>query len=224
MNAMNRKIYEQLCSVPDDYDQNHLHRTIQLMDATHLHYTKDIIQRFTSIIPENLSETQKAALLYEVLTRRIHYSHNENSKSRFVFVSALLSQKAVCMGIAELYNILCNWIGISCKTIIGYAWNGFDENNGSLHAWNLVKLQTSTGKQWFHCDPTWDLDELNYTSKRFFLKNDNYMKMNRHIWLDNKYPKCPENYQGNIPLNEKGVEMTCHILEQVIASTLRTKE
>lgn len=219
---MNQKIYEQLCSIPDDYAHHHLHRTIQLMDASHVDYTKGIIQRFTAIIPESLSETQKAALLYEVITRRIQYSHNESCESRFVFVSALLSQEAVCMGIAELYNILCNWIGISCKTIIGYAWNGSDENNGSLHAWNLVKLPTSTGGQWFHCDPTWDLEELNYSSKRFFLKNDTYMNANRHLWLNNKYPKCPVNHQGNITLNEKGVEKTCHILEQVIASTLKT--
>ena len=182
------QIYDQLTSIPEDYAKHHLQNTMHLMDKQQISFTKDILDRFISIIPDNLSRVQKAALLYEVIIRKTHYSSDPSSESKFVFVSALLSQKAVCMGIAELYGIFCNWIGIPCRTIVGYAWNGDDTNNGSLHAWNLVKIPTEVGESWFHCDPTWDLSELNHINNRFFLKSDTYMKENRHIWLEDKYP------------------------------------
>lgn len=223
-NMMNQQIYDQLKNIPDDYAKYHLQNTIHLMDERQIAFTKDILDRFISIIPDNLSRAQKAALLYEVIIRKTHYSSDVSSESKFVFVSALLSQKAVCMGIAELYGIFCNWIGIPCRTIVGYAWNGDAISQGRLHAWNLVKLPTKAGECWFHCDPTWDLSELNYTYNRFFLKSDTYMKNNRHIWLEDKYPLCCNNYLENIFLDEKGVAFTCHILDQVIASSLKTKE
>lgn len=223
-NQTNQQIYNILKNVPDDYAQHHLENTLHLMDERQIAFTNDIFSRFTSLIPDNLSKAQKAALLYEVIIRKTHYSKDVASESKFVFVSALLSQKAVCMGIAELYGLFCNWINIPCKTIVGYAWNTNDISHGSLHAWNLIKLPTQTGEYWFHCDPTWDLSELNYSNNRFFLKSDTYMKNNRHIWLENRYPLCFDNYTENIFLNEKGVELTCHILDQVIASSLKKKE
>ena len=221
---MNPTIIEQLNSIPDDYTQEHLKRTIRLMDPSHVRQIRTIIEKFTSIIPEQLSTTQKAAILYEVITRRTQYSDIAGCESQYVFVSALLSQKAVCMGIAELYSILCTWMEIPNKLIIGYAWNGFDTNNGSLHAWNLVKLSLNKSETWFHCDPTWDLVMVNHSSHRFFLKSDSYMKENKHIWIDKKYPHCAENYPYSIKLNEEGVQLTCRILNNVIASTLKTRQ
>lgn len=215
---MKAKIYNELNGIPDDYVQEHLKHTLGLIDEKNLLKLHAIINRFISIIPEELSSIQKAAILYEVVTRRTHYSDSTNYESSFVFVSALLSQKAVCMGIAELYSILCTWIGIPNITIIGYAWKGCDISNGSLHAWNMIKVKEQNFESWFHCDPTWDLKENNSPSNMFFLKNDEYMHERNHLWIKYKYPICFDNFNDIVHLNEEGVSLICRFLEQVIAS------
>ena len=215
---MSREIQEYLRTVPDDYVQYHLKRTLRLMDRPDIDRMQNIIQRFISFIPSDLHQKDKAALLYEVVTRRSHYMEEEN-ESRFVFVAALISGKAVCMGIAELYAILCSRAGISCRIVVGYAWNHTPED-GCLHAWNMVRLPENGTYRWYHCDPTWDLDELRVPDRRFFLKSDEYMRENNHIWLADRYPRCPESAVGKVILNEKGVGLTCRILEEVIASAL----
>lgn len=213
-------IAEELQSIPADYVQEHLKRTINLLSSSELQSLGRIFRRFAGVIPSEMSEEQKAVLLYEVVTRSVCYSQNEKSESRFVFVSALLAGEAVCMGIAELYAFLCNWAGIRCKIVIGYAWNHFFED-GSLHAWNMVRFTENGSEQWFHCDPTWDLSELNRTEKEYLLKGDTYMKLHRHIWLPERYPVCRTDAGKVGRLNEKGVERTCQILKEVIASILK---
>jgi len=219
---MDRDIREYLKTVPDDYAEYHLKRTLRLMDETDIDCIQRMIKRFTSIIPKNLTDREKAALMYEVLTRRIHYVNDEedaDDETRFVFVSALIAGKGVCMGIAQLYTILCINMGITCKTVVGYAWNRSVEDGG-LHAWNMVRLSENGTYRWYHCDPTWDLDEVHCPYRRFFLKSDGYMRDHRHMWLEERYPCCEQSAGGKTILNKKGVDLTCHILEEVIASGL----
>ena len=216
---MNDEIYKRLSRVPDDYTRYHIRRTLELMDNKQRLYTYNIIKRFTSIIPGDFSDIQKATLLYEAVTRRVRYSKKEKCELKYCFPSALIAKESVCMGIAELYSILCNWIGIGCRIIIGCSSNGNEADSGGLHAWNLVKLPIDCEYLWFHCDPTWDLKEYTYSSNRFFLKSDIYMIDNGHIWLSEKYPKCPVNYKDSISIDAEGGELICRILDKVIACT-----
>lgn len=69
---------------------------------------------------------------------------------------ALVSNLAVCDGYAGAFQLLCNYAGIDCATMIGSAdWNSTnrtDSTGRDNHAWNLVNLPSGS----YYCDATWD--------------------------------------------------------------------
>jgi Transglutaminase-like superfamily len=61
--------------------------------------------------------------------------------------SIIQRKKAVCEGYANLFNVLCQSIGIKSVKIIGYALS----NDETDHAWNAVKIN----RLWYLMDLTW---------------------------------------------------------------------
>lgn len=171
-----------------------------------------ILERFVAVIPQNISDEKKVALLYYTLTSQIEYDLAGMNKERipYTFIGALCKKKAVCMGVAELFTYLCALVGVKAVTIIGYACNtshpSDTEDDGGLHAWVMVRL---SDHRWYSCDPTWDLHRGNNINwrPRWFLLSD--QEMDRHYWIREDYPKARTLFQEKIELNTKGVEILC---------------
>ncbi len=121
--------------------------------------------------PENLlrqirqtqvSDSTKASLIYDWVTRNIAYDHeamqslydqqgsDDSQKPEVV----LTNRKALCDGYANLVRFFCQEAGLPARVIIGYS----KENNevtalrdGIYHAWNAVQVEG----EWRLLDATW---------------------------------------------------------------------
>jgi Transglutaminase-like superfamily len=71
----------------------------------------------------------------------------------------LRRRKAVCMGYAQLYQVMCQQAGLSCILVEGDAKDPIEGkiDNNSGHAWNLVKADG----RWGLVDATWGAGNVN---------------------------------------------------------------
>lgn len=81
---------------------------------------------------------------------------------------ALVEKTSACQGYAVLIYKLLTELDVPCRVITG-------DTKGTLHAWNLVKLED----KWYNLDATWD-DPIGLFGKssmhyNYFLKSDNDM-------------------------------------------------
>ncbi len=88
----------------------------------------------------------------------------------------LKRRKAVCQGYSEVFNALCQSVGIKSRMISGYSKNNFTDEvrNTPNHAWNVVFIEGN----WYLLDPTWGVGTLHNGqtfrkkfSNAFFLSN-----------------------------------------------------
>ena len=144
-----QKAHRKLETISKQYATRHLRKTLATLNSLPKDLRKrvnDVLTRFVAVIPPSASIEQKVALLYYVLTSQITYDHEGLDKEQmpYCFISALCKQKAVCMGISELFCYLCGLVGVKCITLIGYASNSLQpsdsEDDGCLHAWCMVRL------------------------------------------------------------------------------------
>lgn len=97
-------------------------------------------------------------LVYVWIADNIEYDfegYKKNSYGNNESEEVFRSGKAVCEGYANLFQSLCEKIGIECKKIIGYS-KGYSyfigkKFNETDHAWNVVKIN----KRWYFVDSTW---------------------------------------------------------------------
>ncbi len=97
------------------------------------------------------SKRKKIELLMNFVNSYIIYSKDDYSQWHISIYEIIKTRNGVCADYAELFTTLARSIGLSCKTIGGYA---LDPENGCLigHAWNEVEIK---GK-WYGVDPTWN--------------------------------------------------------------------
>ena len=177
--------------------------------------TEAALDRFAAMIPDNLPDTVRATLLYDALRSYITYDHDENA-ARYTYPAALFKGRAVCMGIADLYSILCQRLALDCRVIVGYA-GGQKPGGGGLHAWDLVRVTADDGTpHWYHIDPTWDLGT---GARRYFLKSDAYMRLHDHYWRQSEYPLCPRSAERVPVIPEKAVHLTCQAIRKACADS-----
>lgn len=137
-----------------------------------------IIDEALSSLPENASEKEKYARLYEIVSSKYFYDRNALAEVNPIEsilrtdssrnITGLLSGEVVCAGYAEIMRNLARRIGIECEydygdslslasnpeeydTIIGTIEDGRKVVSGG-HAWVRVKLDGV----WHLSDPTWD--------------------------------------------------------------------
>ena len=112
----------------------------------------DIIQMAKNATKGIHSKRKKIELLMNFVNNYIIYSKDDYSQWHISIYNIIKTRNGVCADFAELFTTLARSIGISCKTVSGYA---LDPNDGFLsgHAWNEVEIN---GK-WYGVDPTWNM-------------------------------------------------------------------
>ena len=105
-------------------------------------------------IHPGMTDLQKALALHDWLAIHCRYDH---SLTNYDGRDALVDGTAVCQGYYEAYKMLLDAVGIENAR----AWS-------SDHVWNLVKIDG----EWYHVDPTWDGQEIDFVGHDNFLKSD----------------------------------------------------
>ena len=115
---------------------------------------------------KNMSDYNKIKTIHDYIVDHCHYDLSVDLNSPY---AALLKGASACQGYAALFYKMMTEAGVPCRVITGTA-------NGSLHAWNIVKL----GDVWYNVDTTWDdpvgLIGDSHARYDYFLKTDEGMK------------------------------------------------
>ncbi|SDB50628.1 leucine-rich repeat protein [Butyrivibrio sp. INlla16] len=138
---------------------------------------------------------QKLKNTHDWMIRNISYDHKARNKIRNneccpsesnTTRSALLKNKAMCLGYARTYKKILDNLKVPCIIVSGRV--GYEG-----HAWNMVKLN---GK-WYNVDVTWDDPDRNndqgqlWIEYKYFLKSTAYMSQYRNQYFAYKnYPRC----------------------------------
>ena len=208
----------ELKTISKNYAARHMRRCENTLNHLPAHLREKVdrtLTRFVAIIPTDLPPETKVALLYHVLTSEITYDKEGMDKHvlPYTYIGALCRQRAVCMGIAELFTELCRRCGVECVTVIGYACSSAkSDQDGGLHAWSIVRM---SDRRWYICDPTWDLHKPNkHWKPQWFLLGE--LEFSRHYWIREDYPSAETGFQGKITLNRKGVDLLCRHWRNVL--------
>lgn len=106
-------------------------------------------------------DKQKAIILYDLLADRTEYKeealYDDNYKCEHTAYGAVVSQSAVCDGLALAYKYLLNRCGIRCIAIPG-------TSDSMPHVWNTVFWDGS----WHEADLTWDIESSESDRRQYF--------------------------------------------------------
>jgi len=145
-------------------------------------------KRIIEMCKEKKPQTKEEllAMLYKVLKDNVVYAvhaldQSEQPKHIYGIDGVFLKKEAVCMGIAQAVNYICQHIRIPRILVTGEAKiRGIQMK----HAWNLVEIN---GK-YRHLDVTADICEENGGTYQYFLLQD--WEMTERKWPDSTYPKA----------------------------------
>ncbi len=192
----------------DHYANNHILYFTASLPPRRRKSVQQMIRQFTDSIPRTLEPAQQVQLIYAVMINSLRYDTTEN-QTRFSYLQPLLQASGVCEGIAELFLLLTQPLGINSMIAIGTAGPPEDQE---LHAWNMVELTDGRQKHWYHLDATWDLGR---SSWNYFLRSDNYMQTHLHEWLPGALPSAPRDHSHLAPLNHIGISKLTRYLNQL---------
>ena len=107
---------------------------------------------------------KKAEKIHDLICDKVYYNQalvdnnfsTENTEYSQSVYSVLCTDKTVCAGYAQAFEMMCNGSGIDAVAVTSYN-----------HEWNKVRLYDS----WYNVDVTWDDDTSSYT---YFERNDTY--------------------------------------------------
>jgi hypothetical protein len=134
--------------------------------------------------------------LYRYMIANIEYMYDvsrENTLSNLearTIVGPLLTRLGVCAGVAKMFKLILDQLGIGCFYIRGDA-NG---NKGwGKHGWNVVYLDG----EFFHVDVTFDISYYKQTKRvqcKYFLRGDRFM-WEDHRWDRSKFPPMKDYFE-----------------------------
>lgn len=163
---------------------------------------KNIIAK---IITKGMSDFDKAKAIHDYMVINIDYDYDDYLANTIPYESyniegALLNKYAVCAGYAKTFKYLCEFAGLECTYVVGYA-RGY-------HAWNQVKID---GK-WYNVDVTWDdpvnldkaFDDHKYNKYEYFLVSDAEFANHKPTWTVEKCDSSLRNkaYEAGMPWME----------------------
>ncbi len=192
----------------DHYASNHILFFTSTLPTGRRKSVQHMIRQFTDSIPRTLEPAQQVQLIYAVMTNSLRYDTTEN-QTRYSYLQPLLQASGVCEGIAELFLLLTQPLGLKTMIVTGTA--GPPEDQG-LHAWNMVQLPQGQQKRWYHLDATWDLGRSRWN---YFLRSDDYMQNHHHDWLPHTLPPAPYDHSRLAPLNHIGISKLTGYLNQL---------
>lgn len=105
------------------------------------------------VLKDGMSDLEKETAIYSWIVNNVNYdwTHQDRMKetprASFTPYGGLVNRKAVCLGYATTFQLLCDLAGVKCSTVVGAA-----HSSTSDHAWNMVQLNET----WYCVDVTWD--------------------------------------------------------------------
>lgn len=183
----------------------HIDRTVRAYTAT------SPAMLVKGIITANENNLKKVTAIFRWITDNISYNvraagRNKNSYMMYeeaeddtgklikplnlrVAETVVKRKEAVCDGYARLFKTMCDYAGIPCKIITGYArggwykkWTGFISN----HSWNAVYIDSA----WHLLDATWASGYTNFKGDEFTRRyDDRYFLTPPEQFMQDHYPE-----------------------------------
>ena len=150
-----------------------------------LQIQKERIEILEACMQEGKASAEEfLAAIYKHFSEQIQYATEElkaqeNYKWIYDIEGTFLNKRAVCLGIAQAFNYVCQYLGIPSILVTGEAKLGGVSMN---HAWNLVQVN---GK-YRHIDVTSQIYEPNSNSYQYFLLQD--WELSDRKWPEDTYP------------------------------------
>ncbi|MDR2009691.1 MAG: hypothetical protein LBQ22_04340 [Bacteroidales bacterium] len=131
------------------------------------------------------SDTEKVRALYVWITHNLEYDVSQiYGERRYVATEdiineALVTRKGVCQHYSDLMTAMCNSIGITSYTIIGYVLDGDSGMFDYDHAWNGIIIDSG----YYFVDATWSSGFISrgrfvpkFTDEFFMVKPEEFIK------------------------------------------------
>ena len=145
-------------------------------------YLSSEADRIISLMPKDLSDTEKALFLHDYICVNFEYDCIVDTEAGTYYVDAenciydyptmLMEGRGVCEAYSSLYKFLLEKVGIESRIVTSL---------GIVHAWNEIKL----GDSWYYVDVTWDdpiPDTANRALHKYFLLSENaFLSDGKHL-------------------------------------------
>ena len=105
------------------------------------------------ILEQDMSDLEKETAIYRWVVNNVWYdwthqdAMKETPRESFTPYGGLVNHKALCLGYATTFQLLCDLAGVECITVPGAAFESRED-----HGWNMVRLDG----EWYCVDATWD--------------------------------------------------------------------
>ncbi len=105
------------------------------------------------ILEQDMSDLEKETAIYRWVVNNVWYdwthqdAMKETPRESFTPYGGLVNHKALCLGYATTFQLLCDLAGVECITVVGAAFGSLED-----HGWNMVRLDGN----WYCLDVTWD--------------------------------------------------------------------
>ena len=135
-------------------------------EAASAFYEKEV-SHIVSLVPEGLSEPEKALYVHDYLITAYAYDEGEMIYDTYTF---LKTRTGVCQAYSLLYLRVMRELGMECAVVT---------SSEMRHAWNLVKI----GGNWYHVDLVYDDPRPDRTGRvlhDYFLLSDDEIRAKGH--------------------------------------------
>ena len=144
------------------------------------------------VLKDGMSDYEKEFAIYNWVVNNVNYdwTHQDIRKGTprvsFQPYGGLVNRKAVCLGYATTFQLLCDLAGVECITVPGAAFASQED-----HGWNMVRLNG----EWYCVDATWDANAREQAGRgkpedwRYFNVTSQDMADSDHQW---DYANTPE--------------------------------
>lgn len=123
-------------------------------------YNKEIavegyVKSAAAVVKAGMTEREAYKAIHDYVCAYLNYDFSYSVRS---IQEAFIKKVGVCEAYARMTKAICDYVGIECEYVTGYA----DNSNGwGYHAWNRVKINGT----WYWSDVCWDgsFDKTVYT-------------------------------------------------------------
>ncbi len=96
------------------------------------------------------TDYEKEKYIHDLLGNKLTYEFADLNQSAY---SAIVNDATVCAGYSKGFQYLMQQLEVPTYTCVG--WGGYSRSNGSMHGWNIIKLDSD----YYNVDCTWDDDD-----------------------------------------------------------------
>jgi len=215
-------LLETLCVATPVYDFDKIDAHAR---ATPAKYSKDVSELAAYLTRPARNDHEKVRSFYVWLAENIAYdvdlfrSYRPGTSLNMEPVMVLNKRKAVCQGYADLFNALCEEVGIKSVLVPGYS-KGFGNANrtdfsNADHAWNSVLLD---GK-WHLLDATWGAGGLDDKMRYKAVFNEKYFLTKPEEFVLDHMPLQPMWQLLDCPVSMKAFAAGSQAVEKELSAT-----